>query len=173
MGGAECCGSAGVCGGPLCKLIDNLRGSDKIPARVHGRAISARPCQHNLVRSGGLEKKFTPPFFLFGRLCFSRSIKGQTHTQTHAGPSLGPQLHILVSISGGAGPAELGNSSTSFLFPVTMVTVKKNYTIIRRIGQQKLFLSPLPHLSACYNRGDWASSRFPHCSWSEQPFQRK
>lgn len=76
--------------GPLCKLIDNLRGSDKIPARVHGRAISARPCQHNQVRSGGLEKKFTPPFFFLGRLCFSRSIKGQTHTQTHAGPSLGP-----------------------------------------------------------------------------------
>lgn len=84
VGGAECCGSAGVCGGPLCKLIDNLRGSDKIPARVHGRAISARPCQHNLVRSGGLEKKFTPPFFFFFFFWSAVFQPFNKRTNTHA-----------------------------------------------------------------------------------------
>lgn len=140
--------SAGVCRGWLCKLIDNLTGSDKTLARVHGAAIRAHRCQHDVVVQED-PIKFTLPFFGRAVVCFNKR-------QTHAGLSLSFNYTfwcVCVCVSGEAGPAELCNYSTSFLFPVTMVTVKKNSVIIRRIGLQKLFLSPLPHLSACYNQG--------------------
>lgn len=68
--------SAGVCRGWLCKLIDNLTGSDKTLARVHGAAIRAYHCQHDVVVQED-PMKFTLPFF-WAVVCFN---KQQTHMQ--------------------------------------------------------------------------------------------
>lgn len=140
--------SLGVCRGWLCKLIDNLMGSDKTLARVHSMMIRAHPllAQHATT----LIRKSQETFVLkwVWQLCVW-TYHTNTHTQdrvwaviTHFGfcqwfsrPCWALQQFHFLPV-----PSYHGNSKGEL-----------RYHQMDRAA--KLFLSPLPHLSASYNQG--------------------